>query len=478
VKLKILVLEDEKQIRELLGNSLQKRGHEVYLTDSIREAIETANSNKIHLALIDIHLENSSCPETKNLNGIELLKELKKADETISCVIISSDDSRSTIDEALNSGADDFVQKPLSGKQLDFFLKKIEAERKLLQNSRSDLNLFDNSEIKIYDSKNQNMIHIYKNIKKLINTDLPILILGETGTGKEFLAKKIWENENDNSRAFIAINCSAIPEQLLESELFGFEKNAFSGASKAKAGLIELADGGDLFLDEISSMPKSLQAKILRVLQDKTVRRLGSVKERKVNFRCISATNDDLEDLVSQNLFRKDLLHRLRGVQFKIPSLKERIEDFNELTNLFVSKFSSGSKILNSETLKELKRYSWPGNIRELEQCIKTMVILSEDSVITKNDIPDWIKPFLYSATELHTNSASSTNEKTVTNLNSGDLSAHLFKLEKEIIENSIRNSKSISEASNKLGINRGSIDYKIRRHMIDVDSLLGENLN
>ncbi len=394
----ILVVEDEEVSLKYLLRILEKEGFYVEGVSTGKEAIERIKKASYDLVLLDLRLPD--------VNGLELLSEIKKLDGEIDVIIITAYGSIETAVAAIKAGASDYLTKPL---EIDELLLKINNlfEKKRLQ--RENIALKTTHEIAEkhpFIAKSKAMQDILKIIDEIKNTDTTILITGETGTGKTALAKYLHFTSNRRSRPFISVNCSLYTEELLASELFGYEKGAFTGAYKSKPGLIELAHGGTLFLDEITEIPVSLQAKFLKVLEDKEILRLGGTKSIKVDVRFVAATNKNIQIEIQKGHFRRDLYYRLSVIEINLPPLRERKEDLRPLAELFIQKynqkFKKKVKGFTEEAWKLLMDYDFPGNVRELENIIERAVLLCKDEFITQDLFPLNLQIFNVSILNTH----------------------------------------------------------------------------
>ncbi len=366
---KVLVLDDERDILYAIGKVLEKSGFETLCTDNTEEALNEAE--KADTAVIDIKLGE--------LSGIDILRELRKKGISIPVIMITAYTSPENIIKATKFGAVEILRKPFDPKDI------IEAVERVIPRKDTKLTVKNIEGFPIVGSSPK-MLEIFKLIGLASSNSMNVLITGETGTGKEIIARAIHENSERSKKPFIAINCSAIPKHLLEAELFGYVKGAFTGALKDTPGKVELANGGTLFLDEIGDMPMELQTKLLRFLEEKKFYRIGDTKETYINVRIIAATNRDLESLIKEELFRADLYFRLAQITITVPPLRERKEDIPELINYFIS---SANKELNTEVegieenaLKEAMNYNWPGNVRELKNVIYRAVLETKKGFI------------------------------------------------------------------------------------------------
>ncbi len=362
----VLIVEDEKIHRELLKGILEEKRYEVLSVTSAEKAVSVLKQRSIDVVVTDVKLPSMS--------GIDLLKKIKEEWPWVEVIVITAFGDIEDAVDAVKSGAFHYLTKPY---EPDVLLNLVDKCAELASFKK----LSKKSHSIIYSSKT--MERVLHQAKIYASSDAPVLILGESGTGKELIARFIHE-ESGRKGNFVPVNCAAIPTELFESELFGYEKGAFTGASGAKKGLIEEADGGTLFLDEIGEMPLPLQAKLLRFLQEKEVRRLGSTKSKRVDVRIIAATNEDLEEAMRQKRFREDLYYRLSILSLAIPPLRERREDIPVLCGFFVEKYARkyGRKVaLGQAALDTLLNYDFPGNVRELEAIIHRAVLTSEGEI-------------------------------------------------------------------------------------------------
>lgn len=382
----VLCIDDDAEFLTGLKFDLQKV-YRCTTVQTVREGLEIIQRESVDLVLLDVGLGEE--------NGIEGLRLIKKADPTLDVVMVSGYSDSQTIVAAVRAGASDYMCKPFEMGELIAVVEKLEQVKKVRNHHDaliSDLNKSDTKSRILGVS--QSFRDILGKADRLKGYDANILIEGESGTGKELLARYIHNLENDPRRPFIAINCAAIPDTLIESEFFGYEKGAFTGASCRRIGKFELASGGDIFLDEISALKVELQAKILRVLQEKEICRIGGSSAIKVAFRVISATNDDIEGMIARGLFRMDLFHRLRVVHLRIPPLRKRAEDIPLLTKHFLDKYTKPNhrKEISDETIELFEKYRWPGNIRELENLVHNLIIMVPNGTIDADNLPDWIR--------------------------------------------------------------------------------------
>ena len=385
----ILIVEDDKAQRELLAEALRKRGFYVEVAENLAEAKDLLEKRDFNVLLLDYKLPDG--------DGLEFLAYLKKNYPNIPTIMLTAYASVENAVSAMKAGAFHYLAKPINLEELNLIVDKALEENKLIREItllRERFKFLSDKELKIAENivaESPAMKKVLSLVSKVAETDAPVLITGESGTGKGVIARLIHQLSPAKEGPFLQINCAAIPETLLEAELFGYERGAFTGATHSKAGLFELAEGGTLFLDEIGDMPLSLQAKLLTVLQDKTIRRLGGLKEIKVNFRFISATNQDLERMVEEGKFREDLFWRLNVIRINIPPLRERKEDIIPLAQLFIKKFNQKYRKevqgLTQEAMLAILRHDFLGNVRELENRIERGIILAEDECLTREDL-------------------------------------------------------------------------------------------
>ena len=383
---RILVADDEESMRWVLSKALRKKGFAVDLAKDGNEALELIQADGYDLASLDIKMPG--------ISGLDLLDRVREMKSDLLMVIMTAEASMKNAVEAMKRGAYDYITKPFDLDVIDAIVEKVSRAREmttqvtLLKEELKDRYQLEKNII----GNSPAMRDIYKIIGKVAPSDVTVLIQGESGTGKELIARAIHFNSRRLGKPFIALNCAAIPKELLESELFGFEKGAFTGATERKLGKFEQANGGTIFLDEIGDMPLDLQSKILRVLQEKEITRTGGNQNIPVDLRIVAATNQDLEEKVRSRTFREDLYYRLNVVPIRLVPLRERMEDTPLLVDYFLAKIcaelETPVKCCDNAAYQLLTRYSWPGNVRELENTIKRAVILSSDPILTPTDFP------------------------------------------------------------------------------------------
>ena len=383
---KILIIDDERAIRNTLKDILTYENHESVLAQDGLEGIELVKNNKFDIILCDIKMPK--------MDGIEVLEQMIAMGIDTPIVMISGHGTVETAVEAIKKGAYDFIEKPLDLNRLLVVIKNA-TERKALITETKELKRRITHK---YDmvGESEKITHVKEMIERVAPTDARVLILGENGTGKEVVARWLHEKSNRANNPFIEVNCAAIPSELIESELFGHEKGAFTSAVKQQKGKFEAANGGTIFLDEIGDMSLAAQAKVLRVLQENKLSRVGSDKEINIDVRVIAATNKNLKDEIKEGRFREDLFHRLSVIIIKVPSLNERIEDVPLLVDYFnkqiSSEYNSAPKSFTKDAIDELKKINWTGNIREFRNVLERLIILC-DNEVSGNDVKEYVVP-------------------------------------------------------------------------------------
>ena len=384
-KAKVLVVDDDKLILRFLEEFLTQKGFEPTLATDGKEAESIFSSEEFDVVLSDVMMPD--------IDGIELLRRIKEKDPEVPVILITAFGEVETAVEAMKKGAYDYITKPFNYDSLLLALKRAAEKFSLVKKNRqlSDALRKKHHFENIIASSGQ-MEEVFFLISKVASSNASILIHGESGTGKELVARAIHDHSSRKDGPFIAVNCAAIPRELMESELFGHVKGSFTGAIADKKGKFELADGGTIFLDEIGDLDISLQAKILRALQEREFERVGGTKAIRVNIRLIAATNKDLARAMKEGSFREDLFYRLSVIPLRIPPLRERSEDILYLAEHFLGKYNqeNGKNIkgIDPEAMQALKTYDWPGNVRELENCMERAVVMAESDRIRLSDLP------------------------------------------------------------------------------------------
>ena len=443
----ILIVDDEILQREILLTILSEEGYNVHSASCIEEARKIINESFPEIILTDLKLGSQ--------DGIEILNNLPDEPFRPAVIVITAFGTISSAVNAIKKGAFDYLTKPLDKEVLLVTVRKAEERMNLIkENLLLRKELYDKFKIDGIIVKSKKMLQIIDIVKKVTPTNATVLIYGESGTGKELISRAIHYNSPRKNKPFIAINCAAIPETLIESELFGYEPGAFTGANTRKIGLIEAADKGTLFLDEIAELPITTQSKLLRVLQDKEIRRIGGKDTIKVDVRIIAATNKNLADEVVNNRFREDLYYRLKVVTVELPALRERKEDIPELVNFFIEKYSKefGKRIngIDEKAMEAILNYSWPGNIRELESVIERAIIICDKDKITINDIQDELKV---------------TKCKNIFDINIPDEGINYEELEKELLKKAlIKSNFVIAQAARLLGMSYDTFWYRLKK--------------
>jgi two-component system response regulator PilR (NtrC family) len=386
INIKVLIIDDDPSIRNMLSIVLKNEGYSVEAVENPIYALKKLKKQSYDLIISDIKMPA--------ISGIELLRRVKSIDSEIPVIMITGFASTNDAVEAMKLGAEDYIIKPFNLDELRIIINKSIYKKNIeKENIELKLKLSDKEKFENIVGKNPRMLRIFELIDTISQTDSTVLISGESGTGKELIAKAIHNKSQRAKNNFISINCGALPENLLESELFGHIKGAFTDAYKDKVGLFEVADKGTLFLDEIGEMSAPMQVKLLRALQEKKIRRVGSNSEIDVDVRIISATNKDLSETMKQGGFRFDLFYRLNVISVTIPPLRERQDDIPLLMHYFLKKFNERFNKQIDGFEKEVRdlflQYSWPGNVRELENFLERSVALEKKSLITTKSIPN-----------------------------------------------------------------------------------------
>jgi DNA-binding NtrC family response regulator len=373
----LLLVDDDDELRVDIGRFLSSRGYRVHQAASGEEALADAERRAFDVAILDFAMPG--------LTGLEVLERLKARSPECEVVLLTGEGTIEVAVEAMKLGAREFLSKPISLRELDRLVRKAyETGQLQRENSQLKAVIKHQQRVTTMIGESPAMQEVYRLIQRTGPANKPILIQGDSGTGKELVARALHQASPLNDRPFVVINCAALPETLLESELFGHEKGAFTGAVNAKPGLFEVADGGTLFIDEIGELAGSLQAKLLRVLEDGSLRRIGSVKERRVRVRLLAATNRDMDKEVREGRFREDLFYRINVLTILLPPLREREGDIRRL----VDHFAGSDWHIEDEVLKVFENYSWPGNVRQLQNAIERAKILAEDEWIRVHNLP------------------------------------------------------------------------------------------
>jgi two-component system NtrC family response regulator len=383
---KILIADDDQGLRKIIEFNLEQEGYDIITASDGKEALKLYDEHAPDLVITDIKM-----PE---LDGIELLKEIKRRDIEKLVIVITAFGAIDTAIEAMKLGAYDYITKPFNRDELKLVVRKAMELQSLRSHAgRLEAELIDRFSFENIIGGSARMDEVFEIVRRVAPSEATVLIRGESGTGKELIARAIHYNSPRSKGDYVAVNCSAIPENLLESELFGHKKGAFTGATSDKIGKFALSSGGTIFLDEIADLRFDLQAKLLRVLQEKEIERVGDPNPIKVDIRVIAATNKDLESLLAEDKFREDLYHRINVVPIVLPPLRERAGDIPLLAHHFKHKFKEPDCLIEPAALAALERYPWPGNVRELENVIERSLLLRKESdTLTIDDLPDNIR--------------------------------------------------------------------------------------
>jgi two-component system, NtrC family, response regulator PilR len=452
---RILVVDDELSMREFLGILLEGEGYAVDLADCAEEANGFLDGSPYDMVISDVSMPG--------LGGIELLSRIKAQSPATAVLMITAFTTAEQAVEAMKLGAYDYIGKPFKVEEVKVLVRKALENRSLVEeNKRLKAEVMDRNSFSGFVGKSRQMQEVYNLICKVAESMANVLVMGESGTGKELAARAIHHNSPRRSASFVAVNCGAIPDTLMESELFGHTKGSFTGATADRAGLFEQAQGGTLFLDEIGEVPLQLQAKLLRVLQEREFRPVGSGSALKADVRIVAASNRNLEDQVREGSFREDLFYRLNVVQVRMPSLKERMEDIPLLVEHFYRKYSiwSGAgEIITADALKALFGYPFPGNIRELENLVERCVVLGS-RVITLDCLPGSVREYRQAAAPA----------ERVTIPDAGvDLQGYLDAMERRFLVQALEQSGGVKKkAASLLGLTFRSFRYRLAKFGMD----------
>ena len=460
---RILIADDEEDIRWILETSLKKSGFKVECAENGEDAVRKACEEHYSLILLDINMPD--------MNGFEVLNHLRDREIDSPIIFITAQNTVSNAIDSIQLGAYDYLTKPFDLEEVKLFaeraIKNYEAGRKIRLSQDSEENISFEEIV----GSSPDMLNVYKLIGRTASKNITVLVTGESGTGKELIARAIHHNSPRRKKRLVSVNISAIPKELIESELFGYEKGAFTGAAALKKGRFEEADGGTLHIDEIGELSTDLQSKLLRAIEEKQIYRLGSEKPVSVDPRIIASTNRNLRDAVAEGSFREDLFYRLNVISIDLPPLRKRKEDIRELVRHFLNKYSAEfgteKKVLSTEAEQMLISHTWPGNVRELENTIKRLLVLTPDSIISGEETKEAIDS---QAGRGETETAERKTEELVRMMvENSDLSLQnvheevIGKVEKQLIRAILEKTDgNMKQAAAILGINRNTLSKKI----------------
>ncbi len=448
----VLIVDDDESLRRILEYNISDAGYAVITSGSGEDGLEIFKKGGIDLVITDLQMPA--------MGGIELIRNIRSLSPNALVIVITAFGTVDTAVDSMKLGAFDYITKPFNREELKMVVKKaLEVGDLMLENRYLKEMVKEKYSFENMIGSSPKMVEIYKLASHVARSDATVLILGESGTGKELLARGIHFNSLRKDQPFVTINCGALPENLIESELFGHKKGAFTGAFADKKGKFEVADGGTLFLDEIGELQPHLQVKLLRVLQDGIVDKLGGTEPLKVDVRIVAATNRQIEEEVEKGNFREDLYYRLCVVPIKIPPLRERKDDIPVMVEHFLKKSAEKLKSpkinIEKSTLKQLINHNWPGNVRELENNIERMVVINQTGIIADEDLPDTIK------------SQSKKIGKALIDLPEEGIK--LDELEKELIQKAFEKCKgNQSKTARYLGITRNTLLYRFEKFGIN----------
>lgn len=466
--MKILIIDDETSLLKLLKLSLPENRFQVTTRETAQAGLDTARTDIFDAIICDIGLPDK--------DGLQVLTELRQMHPNTPVIMITAHGSIQSALTAMKNGAYDYIQKPFEPEEIQIVIERAVEDRKLRENfSRLKQEVSQQYDFSNIIGNSCAMKSVFQRIKKAADTKSTILILGESGTGKELLAKAIHFNSSRRDQPFVVVDCSAIPANLLESELFGHLKGAFTGADRAKKGLFEEADKGTVFLDEIGELPLELQSKLLRVLQESTIRRVGDTKAITIDTRFIAATNRNLDEEVKNGKFRQDLFYRLNVVPLQAPALRDRKDDIPLLANHFMKKFAReyARKIMNIDphVMNKFLSFEWPGNVRQLENLIEQMVVMTDGEILSVSTLP----PPLSSH-------GGATIEPPSLNPDGWDLKKAIDQVQSYTEECMIRKAlnhtkNNKTKAAELLGLSRRALIYKVQEYKIENVDLVDEDV-
>lgn len=455
----ILVVDDEPNYLVVLSELLKDEGFEVFTASDGNSGLKIVDDVDLDVVITDMQMPG--------MDGMEFLKHIKGKISDLPVIVVTAFAEVDKAVEAMTNGAYSYLAKPFSNEELIITLNKAAHHFSLIrENTRLRDEIKGKSGFSGMVGKNPKMLQVYQLIEKVSPTHASVLITGESGTGKELVAKAIHMNSPRESESFIAVNCAALSENLLESELFGHEKGAFTGAVSMRKGRFELAHNGTIFLDEVGEIPLALQSKLLRVLQEKTFERVGGGRTLEVDVRILSASNKDLREEVAANRFREDLFYRLNVIPVNLPALRERMDDMHLLAAYFVEKYKTElgkpELSLSQDALKLLMKLPWEGNIRELENTIERAAILCSDNVIDSEDVqPDTLYGEVKSSLNQDIDFQTLIPE-------GASLNEVLYSIEKNMLVQALADTDNVqARAAEKLGITKSLLQYKMKKYQI-----------
>lgn len=447
---RVLIVDDEVDHADVMADALDRLGHARDIAHNLSEALDKLGKKQYDVIVTDLMMDGQP-------QGLQLLSHAMKLSPKPLVMLVTAHADIPTCKQALNDGAFDYIEKPLD---LEYFRAQVTraVDRSALQRENQVLQeqILESSGFEGIIGRSATMQHVVTTARQVAASDIPVLILGESGTGKELIARAIHNNSRRRKNRLVALNCAGLSDSILEDELFGHIKGAYTGANTDREGRFEHADNGTLFMDEIGDMPQAMQAKLLRVLENGEVVRLGSNDPIKVNVRLISATNRNLDEMVAEKKFREDLFFRIKGVTIQIPPLRDRRQDIPLLSHFFIQqtteKYSKNIEGLEPQAQQQLMGYAWPGNVRQLKNVIENMVVMSQGPMLTASDLPIEIRP---AAT--HNATLPTSNMESLTGLS-------LEQIEREAIRNALKTTQGNREqAAKMLGIGERTLYRKIK---------------
>jgi len=448
-------VDDDSALRSRLASALRS-DFEILEGEGYETAFKLLQGSELDVLLLALPMPSGGIREC-----VDLLSRLQGSEIDTLVIVLSADEKKATALKVIDAGSYDYFIKPVDPDVLGHLLRRA-VEKLHMQRE----NLILRAEISRKNAlgdligATEVMQHVFNNIKRVARATTSVIIRGESGVGKELVARALHDESPRKGRAFISVNCAALPEGLMEGELFGFEKGAFTGAVATKEGRIELAHLGTLFLDEIATLTPALQSKLLRVLEEKSLTRLGGKKQIRVDFRLVTATNENLEEMVRQDRFRKDLYYRIHVVPIFVPALRERVEDIPVLVEYFVGVYSAANgvrpKRIADDAMLAIRRYPWPGNVRELQNAIQRLVVMTDGQDIRLEDLP----------TEIVEASGSATGAKIRLSGKGISLDKELEAVERRWVQEALEEAKQVkTEAARMLGVDRNRMNYLCRKH-------------